>query len=179
MSLFEFDDDNAEYYDEYSEEGTESEIGAQLDAKMKRSFRIERNEGFELEDFGMPTADSNFATKYHEDTRDAYEYHRKKELSKLIHKYYIESEIGKLLLGKEETKIPSHYYSEIYIAIRSNFLNVGHSESDIFVAICEYFCFPSYDIFYTSIPLIYKEALLKEMDEKYGMLKKRGKNKLF
>lgn len=174
MGLFDFEDE-IEDFEDSEIDGAETEVGALLDSKTKRSFRVERNDGFEIEDFGVPVAEASYAAKHNEDTRDAYEYHRKKEIAKLVDVYYRESEVGQSLEGKE--KIPTQNYSEIYSSIRGRFETGDFSESDIFIAICEHFCLPSYDTFYLHIPLLYKEALVKEMDEKYGKLKR--KNKLF
>jgi hypothetical protein len=49
---------------------------------------------------------------------------------------------------------------------------------EYFITIADYFGM-SYEVLYENIPAIYREALVKELDDKYSILKKKGIRKLF
>ena len=75
-------------------------------------------------------------------------------------------------------KLPKQVLPQVYIAIREKFTNNDYTGSEIFITIAEYFGI-NYEVLYENIPSIYREELVRELDDKYGVLKKRGVTRLF
>lgn len=154
----------------------DTEVGALLDAKTKRSFRIERAD-YEIEEFSTPAIHTAHADKYYEDLKDSFEYNRKKNLNLKIDELFKKSSFCKIIKSKD--KIPASYFPKIYAEIREQLDDDSWMENEIFMEIAEYLHLKVYESFYKSIPNKYKERLLKELDDKYGSLKLKNNKNLF
>lgn len=130
----------------------------------------------DFEEYNLPKVDTSYAEDNLRECYDSYEYHRKKELEAKVDTYFIESEPGQVLGNKK--KLPKQVLPQVYIAIREKFINNDYTGSEIFITIAEYFGI-NYEVLYENIPSIYREELVRELDDKYGVLKKRGVKRLF
>ena len=124
----------------------------------------------------LPKVDSFYAEDNLKECYDSYEYNRKKNLEEKVDHFFNESEFGKLLGNKK--KLPKQVLPQVFISIRERFNNKDYTGSEIFTTIADYFGI-NYEALYENIPSIYREELVKELDEKYGVLKKRGVKRLF
>ena len=130
----------------------------------------------DFEEYNLPKVDTFYAEDNLRECYDSYEYNRKKELEAKVDTYFIESEPGQVLGNKK--KLPKQVLPQVYIAIREKFTNNDYTGSEIFITIAEYFGI-NYEVLYENIPSIYREELVRELDDKYGVLKKRGVKRLF
>lgn len=130
----------------------------------------------DYEEYNLPKVETFYAEDNLSDCYDSYEYNRKKDLEDLVDKYFTESEPGKALGNKK--KLPKQVLPQVYVAIREKFNNNDYTGSEIFMMIAEYFGL-NYEVLYENIPSVYREELVRELDEKYGMLKKKGLKRLF
>jgi hypothetical protein len=130
----------------------------------------------DFEEYNLPKVDTFYAEDNLRECYDSYEYNRKKELEAKVDTYFIESEPGQVLGNKK--KLPKQVLPQVYITIREKFTNNDYTGSEIFITIAEYFGI-NYEVLYENIPSIYREELVRELDDKYGVLKKRGVKRLF
>jgi hypothetical protein len=130
----------------------------------------------DFEEYNLPKVDTFYAEDNLRECYDSYEYNRKKELEAKVDMYFIESEPGQVLGNKK--KLPKQVLPQVYIAIREKFTDNDYTGSEIFITIAEYFGI-NYEVLYENIPSIYREELVRELDDKYGVLKKRGVKRLF
>ena len=98
------------------------------------------------------------------------------KLEELVDEYFKETEHGKILGNKK--KLPKQVLPQVFVSIREQFTNNDFTGSEIFTTIADYFGM-NYEVLYENIPSIYREELVRELDEKYGILKKRGLKRLF
>lgn len=124
----------------------------------------------------LPKVDSFYAEDNLKECYDSYEYNRKKDLEEKVDKFFVESEVGKMLGNKK--KLPKQVLPQVYVTIREKFTTNDYTGSEIFTTIADYFAI-NYEVLYENIPSIYREELVRELDEKYGVLKKRGVKRLF
>jgi hypothetical protein len=124
----------------------------------------------------LPKVDTFYAEDNLKECYDSYEYNRKKDLEEKVDLFFIESDIGKAIGNKK--KLSKQILPQVYVAIREKFIKNDYTGSEIFTTIAEYFSI-NYDVLYENIPSVYIEELVRELDEKYGVLKKRGLKRLF
>ena len=169
MSKALFDDEEPIY--EEQEESVPSGI------KIDKIFHNDYNTGnLDFEEFGPPKVDQEFVDNNMESYYDSSNYYAKMQNMERVDQFFKDSDFGKLLGMKK--KIPKQMIPKLYIHMRDCFEPNEMTESEFFMVIVEYFG-ASYEIFYENIPAVYRETLVKEMDNKYGILKKRGQRKLF
>lgn len=77
----------------------------------------------------------------------------------------------------EKIKVSKREADKIYLEIRKH-LGGKYPEAFIFMNVCE-ILETNYNSLYEKLPSKIKEILIKEMDQKYDLLKKRGLKKLF
>ena len=155
----------------------DEEFVPQIKLSHDKIFGNDYNTGnLDFEEFSLPQVDSFYAEENLRECYDAYEYNRKKELEEKVDEYFTESEPGKMLGTKK--KLPKQVLPQVYIAIREQFTKNDYTDSEIFTTIADYFGI-NYEVLYENIPSIYREELVKELDEKYGILKKKGVKRLF
>lgn len=130
----------------------------------------------DFEEYDLPRVDVFYAEDNLQDCYDAFEYNRKIKLETLVDTYFNETEFGKIFANKK--KIPKQILPNVFVAIRQKFMNSEYTGSEIFISIADYFGM-SYDVLYENIPSIYREQLVRELDEKYGVLRKKGVKRLF
>jgi hypothetical protein len=130
----------------------------------------------DFEEYTLPKVDSFYAEDNLRECYDSYEYNRKKVLEEKVDLFFLESEAGKVLGNKK--KLPKQVLPQVYVAIREKFTGNDYTGSEIFIAIAEYFSI-NYEVLYENIPSLYREELVRELDDKYGVLKKRGVKRLF
>jgi len=166
--------DSDEEMNEYEEESVEI---SPLKIKFDKIFNNDYNVGnLDYEDFGTPKVEKTYADKHMESYYNSSEYHARMEIMEVIDVFFSQSEIGKTIGLKK--KIPKQMLSKIYLLLKDAFKPNELSEADYFTSVADYFGM-SYEILYSNIPAIYREYIVKEMDDKYSILKRRGLKKLF
>ena len=131
----------------------------------------------DFEEFSnLPKVDAVYAEGNLQECYDSFSYSRNLDLEKLVDKYFNNTEFGKLLSNKK--KIPKQLLPQVFVAIREQFVNSDYTCSEIFISIAEYFGV-NFEVFYENIPSVHRAELVKELDEKYGILSKKGIKKLF
>ena len=163
---------------EYStEEDDEEEFVPKTQFNHDKIFSNDYNAGnLDFEEYNLPHVDSFYAEENLKDCYDSYEYNRKKELEAKVDKHFTESESGKILGNRK--KLSKQVLPLVYVSIRERFTNREYTGAEIFTTIADYFGI-NYEVLYENIPSIYREELVRELDEKYGVLKKRGVKRLF
>jgi hypothetical protein len=174
MKLFddteEFEDDNFHLPDDDDNESASS-------PSKDKIFGNDYNTGnLDFEEYNLPKVDSFYAEDNLRECYDSYEYNRKKVLEDRVDQYFTDSEIGKTVSSKK--KLPKQVLPQVYVAIREKFTDRDYTGSEIFICIAEYFGI-NYEVLYENIPSVYREELVREMDEKYGILKRKGVKRLF
>lgn len=140
-------------------------------------FNNDYNTGnLDFEEYDIPKVDVFYAEQNLRDCYDAHEYERKKFLETLVDEYFMKSEYGESLANKK--KIPKQILPLIFVTIREKFVDREYSGSEIFTTIADYFGI-NYEVLYENIPSAYREQLVRELDDRYGVLKKRGVKRLF
>ena len=168
-----------EFADGYRIEEDEVDEDAEYVPKIAHDkiFANDYNTGnLDFEEYTLPKVDSFYAETNLRDCYDAYEYNRKKELEAKVDEYFLASEPGQVLGNKK--KLPKQVLPQVYVAIREKFKGNDYTGSEIFICIAEYFSI-NYEVLYENIPSLYREELVRELDDKYGVLKKRGVKRLF
>jgi hypothetical protein len=169
------EDDN--FQDEYAEDTTEEETEFVPKLSHDKIFGNDYNTGnLDFEEYNLPKVDSFYAEDNLRECYDSYEYNRKKELEAKVDNFFLESDSGHLLVNKK--KLPKQVLPQVYVTIREKFTGNDYTGSEIFIAIAEYFGI-NYEVLYENIPSIYREELVRELDDRYGVLKKRGVKRLF
>lgn len=171
--LFDFDDDHLEDGDLPEEENPQNDQAFKRD----KIFNNDYNTGnLDFEEFSLPRVDTNYAEKNLEDCYNSHDYERDKKLQEMVDIFFQESELYETLKNKK--KIPKQNIPLVFVAIRKRFPLNEFLGSEIFSAIAEYFGM-NYEILYENIPSLYRQELVRELDERYGILQKRGVKKLF
>lgn len=159
------------------EEEVDDDISTRTFARDK-IFDNDYNTGnLDFEEFGnLPKVDVFYAETNLENCYDSYEYNRKLNLEKLVDSYFENTEFGKIFANKK--KIPKQSMPQVFVSIREQFIKSDYLGSEIFTCIADYFRI-NYEVLYENIPSVYRAELVKELDEKYNILKKRGVKRLF
>ena len=169
-------DDESLKLDNFTEEDEDTEFIPTLKSRDK-IFENDYNTGnLDFEEYNLPKVDAFYAESNLSDTYDSYEYAKKLQLEELVDEYFKETEHGKVLVNKK--KLPKQVLAQVFVSIREQFTDNDFTGSEIFTTIADYFGM-NYEILYNNIPAIYKEEIVKELDEKYGLLKKKGLKRLF
>jgi hypothetical protein len=124
----------------------------------------------------LPKVDIFYAEDNLKECYDSYEYSRALKLENFIDEYFKRTEFSALFSIKK--KIPKQTLPQVYVCIREQFENHDYTGVEIFTSIADYFGI-NYEVLYENIPSVYRAELVKELDEKYGVLKKRGVKRLF
>lgn len=145
--------------------------------KRDKIFNNDYNTGnLDFEEYDMPKVDTFYAAQNLDDCYDSHEYQRKKQLEELVDKYFKDCEYSKVLSMKK--KMPKQLLPLVFVAIREKFVENDFTGCEIFSTIADYFAL-NYEVLYENIPSIYREQLVRELDDKYDVLKKRGVKRLF
>jgi hypothetical protein len=154
-----------------------SPIAAAKKKKFDKIFNNDYNTGnLEFEEFGVPRVDQEYVDAYMESYVDSNTYHARMEVMEKIDTFFKDTDIGKIIGMKK--KIPKQLLGKIYLVNKEAFNPGELTEVEYFITIADYFGM-SYEVLYENIPAIYREALVKELDDKYSILKKKGIRKLF
>jgi hypothetical protein len=161
-----------------AEEEEDEEFIAPRNLNHDKIFENDYNTGnLDFEEYSnLPKVDTFYAEDNLQDCYDSYEYHRKLDLETKVDDFFKNTEFGKLFANKK--KLPKQVLSQVFVSIREQFTNKDFSGTEIFLAISDYFGL-NYEVFYENIPSIYRAQLVKELDEKYGILKRKGVKRLF
>jgi hypothetical protein len=170
----------------FSEESDEEEISSPVEntegtgtvpKKHDKIFHNDYNTGnLDFEEYGPPKVDVDFVEKHMESYYDSNTYFNKMQTMEKLDDFFQSSEIGKTIGLKK--KIPKQMIPRLYIAMRGAFNENEIPETEFFTLLAEYFSM-SYESFYENIPAIYRETLVRELDNKYGILKRKGLQRLF
>lgn len=181
-----FDNEDELEFPDNSEQNTMSQqLGDDDDEELVQEMTFKRDKIFnndfntgnlDFEEYNLPRVDDFYAEQNLSECYDSHEYIRKKNLEELVDTYFKESEYYETLSTKK--KIPKQIIPLVFVAIRSEFEGSEFTGSEIFSSIAEYFGL-NYEILYENIPSIYREQLVRELDDKYGVLQKRGVKRLF
>lgn len=170
------DDSLEENYSTFEGDDEDSEVTPKV--FHDKIFSNDYNTGnLDFEEYvNLPKVDTFYAEDNLRECYDSYEYNRKKDLEAKVDQFFNESETGRALGNKK--KLPKQVLPQVYIVIRERFTNNDFTGSEIFTTIADYFSI-NYEVLYENIPSIYREELVRELDEKYGVLKKKGVKRLF
>jgi hypothetical protein len=147
------------------------------DIKHDKILHNDYNSGnIEFEELGIPRVDSDYVDVYMGNYYNAADYHAQMNLMEMVDQSFKASEYSKVIGAKR--KIPKQLFGKIYVAIHQDFEKGDVTEIEIFTTVAEYFGL-SYEAFYENIPAMYRENLVKELDDKFGALKKKGMRRLF
>lgn len=167
------------------EEDHEEEIGPEGEStpspppkrKFDKIFNNDYNTGnLDFEEFGVPRVDQEYVDAYMESYVDSNAYHARMEIMQKIDDFFKDTDIGKVIGMKK--KIPKQMLGKIYLMNREAFKPGELSEVEYFTNLADYFGM-SYEVLYENIPAVYRETLVRELDHKYQVLKKKGIRKLF
>jgi hypothetical protein len=168
-----FDED----FEEEDENLEESEGGEAKPRKFDKIFNNDYNTGnLDFEEFGPPKVDPDFVEKHMESYYDSNNYYAKMKTMETLDEFFRNSDVGKVIGLKK--KIPKQMIPRLYVSMKGAFKEGDMTEIEFFSLLAEYFGM-SYEIFYENIPAVYRETLVRELDHKYGVLKKKGLRKLF
>ena len=183
MSKQLFDDENEPVPDPAIEKYTTDEEDTEETVPIKslshdKIFDNDYNTGnIDFEEYSnLPKVDSFYAEDNLKDCYDSYDYNRKLRLEILVDEYFNSTEFGKLFSAKK--KLPKQILPLVFVAIREKFTGEDYTSSEIFTSIADYFGI-NYEVLYENIPSIHRADLVKELDEKYGVLRRKGVKKLF
>jgi hypothetical protein len=171
-----FDDEdyeNENFEENDSQEDSENEKKFYRDKIFNNDYNV-GNVEYEL--FDIPKVDQFYADSNLENCYDSFEYSRKMNLEQLVDSHFKNTIYGKMFAYKK--KIPKQLLSQVFTSVRDQFNNSDYTGSEIFIGIAEYFGI-NYEVLYENIPSVYREELVRELDEKYSMLKKKRIRKLF
>lgn len=179
--LFEDDDENIEddnLETDLPEEDEEEEFVISKSVSRDKIFDNDYNTGnIDFEEYSnLPKVDASYAEGNLKDCYDSYDYARELNLEMLVDEYFNKTEYGKQFSSKK--KIPKQVLPQVFVAIKEQFKGSDYTGSEIFASIADYFSI-NYEILYENIPSIYRAELVRELDEKYGVLKKKGVKRLF
>ena len=99
-----------------------------------------------------------------------------KKLYEKIDNHFKDTDPGKIIGLKK--KIPKQMLSKIYLVIKEAFTPGELTEVEYFIAVADYFGM-SYEILYENIPAIHRESIVRELDNKFSVLRRKGIRKLF
>ena len=170
-------DDDYDYEEENPEGDAQEETGDEKKFYRDKIFNNDYNAGnIDYENFDIPKVEQFYADSNLDDCYNSYEYNRKMTLERLIDDYFKNTIYFRLLAGKK--KVPKQSMSQVFTSIREQFQGSDYSGSEIFSAIAEYFSI-NYEVLYENIPSVYREELVRELDEKYSILRRKKIRKLF
>lgn len=169
--------DSQPYTSPHIIEDDEDEEIVQIKFKRDKIFNNDYNTGnLDFEEYDLPRVDISYAEQNLAECYDSHEYIRLKHLEEYVDLYFKESEFFAILSYKK--KIPKQIIPLVFTSIRGKFVTNEFSCSEIFSTIADYFGL-NYEILYENIPSLYREQIVRELDDKYGVLKKRGVKRLF
>mgnify|MGYP003330228957 CR=1 FL=1 len=176
--------DNTRLENHINDENDEDDSEETMDAVPLKIFSHDKifdndyNTGnIDFEEYSnLPKVDIFYAEDNLRDCYDSYDYNRKFQLEVLIDEYFNLTEFGKLFSTKK--KLPKQVLPQVFVSIREKFTGSDYTSSEIFTAIADYFGL-NYEVLYENIPSIHRAEIVKELDDKYGVLKRRGVKKLF
>lgn len=177
--LFDQDPEEEENKDVVNNQPEETDDDEQIVKSIPRDkiFSNDYNTGnLDFEEFDLPRVDSFYAEENLKECYDSHEYARLLTLENLVDEYFQKTELYRTLANKK--KIPKQIQPQVFVAIREQFRNNDFTGYEIFMKIADYFRI-SYDSLYENIPSLYREELVRELDEKYHVLKKKGVKRLF
>lgn len=172
------EDENLETNQNEVDEDDDEEIVPVKTFARDKIFDNDYNTGnLDFEEYNnLPRVDSSYAEDNLRDCYDSYEYTRKIDLEKTVDEYFKNTEHGKVFANKK--KIPKQILPHVFVAIREQFKGNDYTGSEIFSCIADYFGL-NYEVLYENIPSVYRAELVRELDEKYGILKRKGLKRLF
>ena len=180
-----FDEENEEFIEDsipdpeiQLPEEKEDEEFVPIKASRDKIFENDYNTGnLDFEEYtNLPKVDNVYAEENLQECYDSYEYNRRSDLEVFVDEYFNNTQFGKIFAGKK--KLPKQVLPQVFMAIRDQFAEGDYSGSEIFTSIADYFGI-NYEVLYENIPSVYRAELVKELDEKYGVLKKKGVKRLF
>ena len=161
-------------------EEDEEEVVPLPEEKFSQRDKIFNNDfntgNLEFEEYGPPKVDQDFIDQHMDNYYDSNNYHANIEIMKRLDDFFTGSEIGKSIGMKR--KIPKQIIPKLYISLKDCFKEGELTESEFFTVLAEYFNM-SYEVFYENIPAIYRESIVRELDIKYDVLKRKRQHKLF
>lgn len=140
-----------------------------------KTFHNDFDGNSEFEEFGIPRVDSEYSEANLEDCYNAHDYERNLRFVQLVDEFFSKTEYYDEFKNK---KIPKPYISKIYLAIKEQFIGEDYTQAEIFAGVAEHLKI-NYEVMYENIPSMNREILVKELDDKYHILKRKGQNKLF
>jgi hypothetical protein len=163
--------------DEQRDDSEEHVEISPMKSKFDKIFNNDYNTGnLEFEEYGPPKVDADYAEAHMESYYDSNEYHSRMRIMEKIDNHFKDTEPGKIIGLKK--KIPKQMLSKIYLVIKEAFTAGELTEVEYFISVADYFGM-SYEILYENIPAIHRESIVRELDNKFSILKKKGIRKLF
>ena len=146
--------------------------------KRDKIFDNDYNTGnLDFEEYtNLPKVDVVYSETNLEECYDSLEYARRMKLENLVDEFFKNTEFGKIFASKK--KIPKQILPQVFVSIREQFKAGEYTGTEIFTNIADYFGI-NYEVLYENIPSVYRAELVRELDEKYGVLKRKGVKRLF
>jgi hypothetical protein len=185
MSIQLFDDEELEFNEDENFDDFNNFLEEEIDDEEKdirkpikdKILDNDYNTGnLDFEEYDLPRVEESYASVNLSDCYDMYEYNRKLNLEQLIDEYFKNTEYGKIFADKK--KLPKQSMPIVYCSIKEQFKGHEYSCSEIFTNISDYFGI-NYEVLYENIPSLLRQEIVKELDDKYHVLKKRGVKRLF
>ena len=149
--------------------------------KKKRNFDLILDNQYnrceiEYSNYTQIKIDDNFIEERSDIYYNAHEHFRVEMLNNMIGDIWNKTEWSE---NYEQTKkVAKHDLSEIYSFIKHKFKDDTYSNSDVFVGIADFLDI-DYKILYEMITPKFKQEIIKELDDKFHVLKRRRIYKLF
>jgi len=140
--------------------------------KEDKIFNNKYNTGdFEYEVFGEIQVHSSFLPK------DIFDEYDDNEIQHELHEVFVNADFYSEYIKNK--KVLRGDVVKIYCYFDENLKNSKNLSSVTkFIAIADFMSIP-YELLYEEMPPIYKEAVLKELDQKYNIFSKRNIHRLF
>ena len=174
--LFDYEEEFEESY--VDPEEIDDDVIEESTNKRDKIFENDYNTGnLDFDEYKkLPSVEILYADEHLRECYDSYEYTRNLNLEKLIDEYFKNTDYGKALSAKK--KIPKQLQPIVFVSIREQFKSNEFTETEIFSAIADYFRI-NYEVLYENIPSVYRAQLVRELDDKYGILKRKKLKRLF
>lgn len=180
--LFDQNPDDEKPDDELKhDEEEDDEIVDESNSKIFNRDKIFDNDyntgNLDFEEYAnIPKVDVFYEEENLKEYYDSFEYHRNLELQKLVDEFFKNTEYGKAFATKK--KLPKQVLPTVFVSMKEQFKGRDFTDTEIFTGIADYFGI-NYEVLYENIPSVYRADLVKELDDKYGILKRKGVKRLF
>lgn len=171
MSKQLFDEENDQF--EYGEDTDESTTSAENEIYA----HLESDEGADFQFFGKFAIDDEWLSSNKDDSRNSYETYEMIKLEENLYEIFKSSGFTTKYEGNK--KVPKHEMVNVYLYFLDRINNPeSYTSVEKFIAIVS-FMKMNFETMYRELPIIHKESILKELNNKYNVLANKKSHKLF